>query len=82
MSRRSVNVGFGELTGPADDREQFIRDNAVSLVEQRDAKIRRQAEVLRKLNRTMAGLRIENTRLRRALRALRAVKREGEQGCG
>lgn len=49
---------------PKEDREQFIRDNAVSLMEARDRKIDRLIRRVRYLERSQASLKLENLRLR------------------
>jgi hypothetical protein len=42
---------------PAADREQFLRDNAVSIVDARDARIDRLRREIRRLHRQAATLR-------------------------
>ena len=51
---------------PTDDREQFIRDNAVAIVRQLEAKSARQRRALTALNKTVANLRRELKRARGA----------------
>jgi hypothetical protein len=57
-------------TIPATDREAFIRDNAVSLVDARDAQIARQRAELARLNQRCAALTAERDRLRNELVAV------------
>lgn len=47
------------------DREVFVRDNAMSLLEQRDALIVRQRKAIADLETSRRSLRAENARLRR-----------------
>lgn len=46
--------------GPAEEREQFIRDNAVAMVNERDELIRRLRKEIAKLNNTVSQLRKRN----------------------
>lgn len=46
------------------ERQQYVRNNAVALLNQRDAKIERQRAELCKLNRRCESLKEENERLR------------------
>ncbi len=52
---------------PTGDREQFIRDNAVSLVEERDALIKRLRKRIRQLEASVKGLKGEAKGLKKKL---------------
>lgn len=68
----------GLTSGP--DRCDFIRRNAVALVEQLEAKVARQREELAKLNQRREHLTAERDRLREALRAIWRRAAEGGPG--
>jgi hypothetical protein len=57
MTVRSRGVKARQNQSPVEGREDYIRQNAVAIVQQRDAKILRQTKELARLNAACRGLR-------------------------